>query len=1302
MRPREDDNTGHLSRCVNLINRGDITAIGQGFRFYAILVFLLVLVPFSVHAFKNEPKRFKDVKFGIPLEEMPFELEKISSKRKFTVYRRKNGRETELHGIPLIMVRYYFTDNTLWGVTVGFDGLNDFDRMKEKLTALHGAGLIRKKGFPPPVREDYIWSGQSRPITILLAYNDKLRKGIVSYVWKSRSASVDEPRIAALSRKYRGLKAQGRHQEAVKALKELIELTEKLYSNNHAKVILLHNDLARLYMTLGNYAEAEAIQQKMLATVEATQGKDHPSVATCLNNLSVIYFSRGHFMKAAPLLERTLHIREKTLGANHPDTANSLNNLAMVYKHLGDNSRTEPLYHKALSINEKRFGPEHPAVARNLNNLASLYSSAGDYPRAEPLFKRSLAIREKTLGPEHPDVAHGLNNLAELYRLAGDFSKAEPLYHRALAIKKKAYGPEHPEVATILNNLAGLYRSVGDFARAEFFQKKALAMAAKILGPEHIEVARFQNNLALLYESYGDYSKAEALYQGSLKTWEAALGPEHPDVATNLNNLAGIYIFLGDYNKAKALYKRSLKIWETAFGPEHPHVATNLNNLAELYSSTGNFIAAESLFKRALTIMEKTLGAAHPAIATSLNNMANLYLLADDYPKAEAFCKRALQIQEKAYGPAHPDTTISLNILAELYRTTGDFDRAETLFKKALTIIEKSFGPEHIQVATILNNMAVLHAGEGHFEKSHKLLMRAQKIDDKLIDQVMTFTSEDQKIKFLSEKKWELNGFLSLINDYIDQNPGAARDALDVWLKRKGIALEAQRRFQEALVYSDDPQTLKTFRELSGVRARLSKLAFAGPGKEGRNAHEKRCIDLEAEKDRLEARLSKLSRAFTLKKKIERADCAKVARSLPDNTVLIEFAMVMMFDFKAKGTEKRWKPAHYIAFVLHAGAGDTVEMIDLGNANDIDAAVARLKRDICGTKDINTRSSREVHDLVFAPIRKALGYVREIFVSPDGNLNLIPFEVLQTPEGRFLIEEYTFNYLAAGRDILGFGQVRERGKKALIMGDPDFDMGTKEKNSTMKKLALAATDDGDTARRAADMMGFHFERLPGTREEVEKIGALLGKGKADIYTGQEALEEVLGQKGTPTILHLATHGFFLCDLEINAPAGARGLQVVSTGTASVGRRIKIENPLLRSGIALAGANRALKTGAAENSDGIVTAEKILGLRLRGTDMVVLSACETGLGEARAGEGVYGLRRAFIQAGARSMVMSMWSVPDRETRELMVAFYKNVCAGRMNRCIALRRAALKQMQLVKKRYGYPHPFYWGAFLFLGEP
>ena len=966
-----------------------------------------------------------------------------------------------------------------------------------------------------------------------------------------------------------------------------------------------------------------------------------------------------------------------------------------------------PIAERVLAISEKALGPEHHGTSQCLNNLAMLYSSMGAYAKAEPLLKRALAISEKALGPEHPGTGASLNSLAMLYSSMGAYAKAEPLFMRALAISEKALGPEHSDTGLSLNNLAGLYDSMGDYAKAEPLFKRALAIREKVLGPEHPDTGQSLDNLAALYSSMGDYAKAEPLYKRALAIREKALGPEHPDTGTNLNTLALLYHSMGDYAKAEPLYKRALAIREKSLGAEHPYTGASLNNLAGLYKSMGDYAKTEPLYKRALAISEKALGPEHPSTGQRLNNLAGLYYSMGDYAKAEPLFKRALAISEKALGPEHPDTGTNLNNLAMLYGSMGDYAKAESLYKRALAIYEKVLGAEHPLSGTSLNNLAALYAAQGDFHKASALHFRSLKIDKKLIDQVIGFASEDRQARFLATLHPSLEAALSLAAFHLKDDPSCRKQALDLWLRRKGVLLEAQRRFQEALVYSDDPEAVTTFQELARVRSRLSQLSFAGPGKEGPEAYREKMRTMEAEKQELEAKLSALSHAYAVQQKIQRADSAKVAQVLPVNTALLEFVRINTFNFKARGKENKWLPARYLAFVLPAGKGDNVALIDLGDAGRIDGAIALFKKQIAVPKDqsapASLETSRKIHALVFAPLKQALGDVNEVFISPDGNLNLIPFEVLQGPDGRFLIEDYTFNYLAAGRDITGFGQIEEKGGKAILIGDPDFDLDPVEKSATLRKLSLAEASLGETTHRSAEMRGLYFKRLPGTREEVEGIQNLLGE-KAERYTGKAALEEVLRQQGAPRILHLATHGFFLKDQDLSALGeddGSRTLKLVKFLDHRV-KGQKLENPLLRSGIALAGANCALKSGETNKSDGLVTAEKILGLRLRGTEMVVLSACETGLGEVKAGEGVYGLRRAFVQAGTKGLVMSLWSVPDVETKELMIAFYQNILSGKMNRVQALRQAALRQMELAKSRYGSANPYYWGAFVYLGEP
>jgi len=1124
-----------------------------------------------------------------------------------------------------------------------------------------------------------------------------------------RAQTSAKERVKTLYQEYRELEEQGRYREAIPYAEDLVRVGKKAFGESHSHVGLFLNNLAALYLALGDFGKAESLYRESLAIREKALGPRHPDVAQSLNNLGLIYYTLGAYGKAVPLYKRSLEILEEAYGPNSPEVVENLTALGVLYRELGDLSKAEVFSKRSLEIKERVLGPEHPQVAVSLNNLAVVTYMLGDYKEAERLYKRSLKIVERAYGSEDPEVAACLGNLAMLYSSAGDYEQAEALLKRSLKISEKALGPEHPDVATSLNNLGALYKALGEYDQAERMYERSLQIMERALGKEHPDLAKVLNNLGGFYLTFGQYAMAESCYKRSLEIKKKTFGPVHPSVALGLNNLGQVYKAVGDYGKAARLYERSVEISAKALGQGHPQVAYTLNNLGIIYRTVGDYEKAEALYNQCLTIEKAVYGPKHPRIALGLGNLAELDVARNRYSSAESAYKEALAIQKDAFGPEHPDVAKSLNNLALLYYTLGDYGKAEALFDESLALWKKAFGPQHPLVAGFLNNQAVLRAVQGDFETSHLLFKQLHKIDDDSIDQVIGFTSDEQKLRFLTMKQESLYCFISLVQQHLAYDMPARIDALNVWLRRKGLILEAQKRFQEALVYSEDVEAIKICQDLSRVRSQLSNLVFAGPGKKGLAVYNKRIADLRAQEEELEAKLSRVSQGFALKQKKAKADCEKVAGALPPHTALIEFAKVPTYNFGARGKETKWEPARYLVFILHAGKGERVGLVDLWRADAVDRAVAEFREEMSEPREVQgikaALSCRKMHDLLFKPLKKELGEVKEVFISPDGTLNLIPFEVLQSSDGRYLIEDYTFNYLGAGRDLLGFGRRSGQSEKALLMGDPDFDMAEEKKTAAPRELPPAQGTERLLSKRSTEMEHFRFSRLPGTREEVEAIYALLGENRASLYTGRMAVEEVIQHCEGPAILHLATHGFFLKDLTPPAlPGGSpyRGLQTVQVFATPAAAPIKIENPLHRSGLALAGANQTLRAGNEGQSEGIVTAEKILGLNLHGTDMVVLSACDTGVGEVKRGEGVFGLRRAFTQAGAKSLIMSMWSVPDKETKELMVGFYKNILSGERNRCQALREAALKQMATVKARYGHKNPFYWGGFVFMGEP
>jgi CHAT domain-containing protein len=454
---------------------------------------------------------------------------------------------------------------------------------------------------------------------------------------------------------------------------------------------------------------------------------------------------------------------------------------------------------------------------------------------------------------------------------------------------------------------------------------------------------------------------------------------------------------------------------------------------------------------------------------------------------------------------------------------------------------------------------------------------------------------------------------------------------------------------------------------------------------------------------------------MNLAQKLRCADRQAVALALPEGAALVEFVRYLVYDFLAVAArgESEWKPSRYLAFVLLAGRPDSPQMVDLGEAEPIDRMIATFRAattgedDTRGARDLgavaaaptSAPTSRPVADgadlyaAVFSPLLPALQGRTRLLLAPDGDLSRLAFEVLPSSPGRRLIDDYHVSYLGAGRDVVRFATASTTAAphEPIVVADPDFDLG--------RAAARAGDTAMETARHSRDFSreSMHFGRLPGTRVEGERIAAMLG---VTPWLDTSALEARLKSCRSPRILHLATHGFFLANQNAAGTGGHRGLGAWSeAATAGPAAKlgVDLENPLLRSGLALAGANTWCRGGTPPEGaeDGILTAEDVSGLDLGGTEMVVLSACETGLGEVRTGEGVFGLRRAFVLAGARTLVMSLWKVPDEQTQELMEDFYRRVLQGQP------RAEALRDAQLALKAR-YPDPLYWGAFICQGDP
>lgn len=970
----------------------------------------------------------------------------------------------------------------------------------------------------------------------------------------------------------------------------------------------------------------------------------------------------GRLNDALPKAEEAVLLAEKHLGPEHPDTAAALDGLGRVHLGKGSFAAAEPLLVRALAIREKTPGPEHPDTGFSLLHLGWVYQEKGDLARAEPLFTRALAVMEKTHGLDHKDVATVLNNLAWVSYLKADLVRSETLNLRALAIREKMSGPEHEDTAQSLNALGLVSQARGEYARAEPFFVRALNIREKALGPENPNTSQSLSNLALLYHVQGEYVRAEPLYMRSLASYEKILGPEHPETARALQNLAGLYKDKGDFTRAEPLFVRALAIREKTLGPEHPVTAITINNLALLYHAQKELDKAESLYLRAIAIREKTFGPEHPLTALIFTNLGGLYSSRKEFARAEPILLKARAILEKTVGPNHPETATVLSNLGWLYKNTRDFPKAEATLQQAIGIMEKTLGTAHPSVVFLLNMLSGLYESEGDFAKAVTFQTRANALRERDLMLNLASGSEQQKLLYLNKTTAEMYRCVSLHLNSAPRDAAASRLALEVILRRKGRVLDAMTSTIALLRKRGDASTQQLLDEYSTVNAHLATLILRGAGRRKPEEYQAQIQELETRKDQLERDIS--ARSVEFKIQTTPTTLESVQKAIPQDAALIEFIAYQPFDAKTYLHNDGFRFAVYVL-----KADGELAWVDLGEAEPIGQVVTEFRNVVRDPKSssANLKSKARVLDqLVMAPVRKLLGKTRRLLISADGDLNLIPFDALVDEQGKYLVETYEISYLTSGRDLLRLRNGLSNKTSPLVLANPDYATG------------VGPTVFGQTVKPLLP--------LPGTSREAVAIQAEFPQ--AIVKVKDKAAKQTLKTANRPLFLHIATHGYFLANVE--TPIIVEG-RLGELPRPVDPEELKKANPLLRSMLFFAGAN-----AGKGSDDGTLTALEAGGLDLWGTKLVVLSACDTGVGDVKTGDGVYGLRRAFVLAGAESQMMSLWPVSDAGTQDLMTDYYKRLKLGQ-GRSAALREVRLDLLKNPKRQ----HPFYWASFILSGE-
>jgi tetratricopeptide (TPR) repeat protein/CHAT domain-containing protein len=1133
---------------------------------------------------------------------------------------------------------------------------------------------------------------------------------------------------------------KGSYEAALKSNREALAIVRAILGEKHLLTASALAGVGALLKATGEYADARPYYEQALAICREVLGEEHPRTADSLDNLGVLLHETGDLVAAKSCLEQALAIRRKVFGKEHPDLAASLNNLGGLLEETGDYAAARPYYEEALAICRKTLGEDHPWTASSLGNLGVLLSHMGDYAAARPYYEEALAIKRKILGKEHPDTAISLDNLGVLLQKMGDYVAAKSYFEQALEVRRKALGEKHPDTANSLSNLGALLRKTGDYAAARPYYERALAIRRKVYGEEHPSTATSLNNLGVLLGETGDYAAARLCYEQALAIRRKVLGEQHPDTASSIYGLGVLLQMTGDYPAARSHYEQALAIRREVLGKSHPVVAESLNALGVLHKATKDFAAARRCFEQALAIRVETLGEEHSDTARTLSDLSIMLSDAGDYSAARPYCERALAIRRKVFGEEHPETAESLITLGALLHLTGDYAAARPYYEQALAIRRKILGEKQLATAAAYNYLACLLAASGDSEGAWGQFLAEVDAQQGVLERELASLSDAKLALFLQQ----MADAQSYIVQLTDEDSRRQEETARIILSRKAVSFEVmQRRRSAERLLASTPAVADLQRQFLAVQRAMEDLAMRTPSDVKSGELAARRLELRNESNRLADRLA-LAFAEPLSAGAPLSVSALDVRThLSAEQALLEFVKFRRFDFQERKKTSHWKEDRYAALVVRPGSPTSSRLIDLGPAAEIDALVGEVSRQVreyqrAGAAREDEASYEEdycevagrLYAKLFAPLKSALGNAKQIYLGPDSRLHEIPFESLVDGSGKYLIEtDYRFAYVNSGRDLLR-EEATEAGAGVFVFAGPNYDLGAEGRFAALQRdsprdaatLASDATEpqllaSASPILRSTDTR-LGWRRLPGADLEGEDAAAAFSTGswgEVRTFTGDDALEDLVKQVDKPRVLVFVTHGDFLEDQPDVAasPDGARSFGELDmdrgfaelrggAGLARAGLR-STEDPLLRSYLLLAGANKIdepLPAGS-RLDNGWLTAQEIAELDLRGTDLVVLSACNTSRGQADNGQAVTGMRSAFLFAGARTIVGSLYEVPNAETRQLMKPFYEGVAAGK-GKLASLSAAKLDFIKRRRQESGAAHPFYWASFVLVGEP
>ena len=1117
---------------------------------------------------------------------------------------------------------------------------------------------------------------------------------------------------------------KGNNSRAMQLVEKALAIQSNHFGKDNEKYTDILNRKAMTYFAAQKYKEAIATEVEAIDICKRIFGEKDQRTAAHIYFLAHFYSTIGDNETAIKYGETSIAAYRADAKSDKLNYAFALNNLALCYNTKDLPQRALELLEEAQPIFKEKLGTGNANYPMMLNNIAVLYNSVGRHKEAILLGEETVATTKKILGTNNGTYLKYFNDLAVFYSDAGESKKAFEMQKEVVNASKAIHGDGSAEYLGYLNNLAMQYYKMGNYFEAFELSAECVGRIVDIKNYNILDYALYLSSLSKCMSQIGMFTEAFESCTEALNIYKKHVGEEHPLYLEELTRMAGLYDTQDKHAEALDLTRRIVAIRKRVLGEKHPKYIESLNNLAYYYQKTGNNDEVARIIEFAIEKAKESLDKKDSYYISTLSNWASLLSRNEEYDRAIELCKEIIAIKKQTLGEKHPDYAFSLNNLATYYYKKNDIKAALEYYLQALEIFaetspigyistlqnfadclykigereeaikyaietleekEKIYGEQSLTYTESLHTLASYYIGTGKNEQAIAPFLEQLQIRSSIVRNNFSNLTAKERESYWQQHKYIYEDDTPFVA-YYTNNQQIIAAAYDATLLSKGVLLDTELEMGNLLKESGDKAVIKLYEELRKNRTLLSKM-YEMP-KDNRIYNTDSLERIAARQEKELVKTSKVYGDYTHNMAIVWQD---VQKNLKEGDIAIEFS-----HFESE----REKDVIYMAFTLKKGdAAPKMKTIF-------------KKKQLDETDADDWYYTPQLAEIVWGALADELQGVKNIYFAPTGELHSIAIETLPVDSTLNINDKYNLYRLSSTRQLAITHEKRATENVALY-GGLLYDADTLALARENRKYEAVLKHKKNTLQADTAIKRDAAAYLPATLHEVEEINSLFAKNKGittSSYTGIKGTEESLKSLGgkRTNILHIATHGFYWSSEEALWMRNAGFLQQADNRRAT-----DEDKALVRSGLLFSGANHTLNGTLPANmtEDGVLTAKELANVDFRGLELVVLSACQSGLGDVT-GEGVFGMQRGFKKAGAKSMLMSLWKVDDAATAMLMSEFYRNFTNGK-NAYESLRLAqqhvrTYETKEEIKEESGetikkkvrkFEDPFYWAAFVLL---